>query len=630
MVLTWLLGFAAIVYLGLKGGGYDPLVHDQIGIAVWWVVLGTVLVGALPRRRPGPLGLAGLAALSAFLAWTALSLSWTESSEQTFAEVARVSVYLGFFALALLGRQSGGARRMTAAIACGIGVVALLALLSRLHPSWFGPEIHQTAAFLPGSRERLSYPIDYWNGLAALIAIGLPLMLHMATDARQVAVRALAAAALPAMMLTIYFTLSRGGIVAAAIAVVVFFAFTSDRLPKFLTALIPAAGGALLIAVASSHHSLVHGLVNDTAKQQGDDVLALTIVICAVIGVLVLVLGLASRSLERPRWTTPSRTTSLAALAAAVVVLLVAAIAVDAPGRASNGWNEFKESTRPVGGANRLGSVAGEARYALWSSAVREMKSAPLEGTGAGTFEFWWSRDATVPETVIDTHSLYLQVLGELGIVGFLLIVGFLALVLVVGALVSLRSPARRRPALAAALAGCAAFCITASVDWVWQVPVVTVAMLLLAAMLLSAGDAKAAEGRAALAWLPRGVVVLASLILIIAIAVPLASTSMLRKSQDKAREGDVEGALADARTAQDVEPFAATPRLQEALLHEGEGDLVAAADAARGATERESTNWRTWLVLSRIEAKRGRAAASVAAYRKARSLNPLSPVFRR
>jgi Flp pilus assembly protein TadD len=111
---------------------------------------------------------------------------------------------------------------------------------------------------------------------------------------------------------------------------------------------------------------------------------------------------------------------------------------------------------------------------------------------------------------------------------------------------------------------------------------------------------------------------------------VPLAATSFVRQSQEEASEGDVAAALSDARSAQNVEPFAATPHLQEALVLEEAGALTPAAVAARAATERESTNWRTWVVLSRIEARRGRAAPAVAAYRKARSLNPRSELFRR
>ena len=51
-VAAWVFAFGLVVYLGLKGGGYDPLVHDQIGIAVWWTLLAGALVGALPRRLP--------------------------------------------------------------------------------------------------------------------------------------------------------------------------------------------------------------------------------------------------------------------------------------------------------------------------------------------------------------------------------------------------------------------------------------------------------------------------------------------------------------------------------------------------------------------------------------------------
>src|SRR4051794_36040297 len=48
---SWLLGAALVVYLGLRGGGYDPLVRGEIGIAVWWIVLIGAAVGVLPIVR---------------------------------------------------------------------------------------------------------------------------------------------------------------------------------------------------------------------------------------------------------------------------------------------------------------------------------------------------------------------------------------------------------------------------------------------------------------------------------------------------------------------------------------------------------------------------------------------------
>src|SRR5680860_1072275 len=103
-VAAWALGFGLVVYLGLEGGGFDPLVHDRVGIAVWWLLLAGVLVGALPRRRLGPLAWTALGLLAGFVAWTALGLAWTESPDKTAAELARVTGYLGVFALALLLR----------------------------------------------------------------------------------------------------------------------------------------------------------------------------------------------------------------------------------------------------------------------------------------------------------------------------------------------------------------------------------------------------------------------------------------------------------------------------------------------------------------------------------------------
>lgn len=627
-VATWVLGFGLVAYLGLEGGGYDPLVHDRIGIAIWWLLLATVAVGALPRRRLPTLAWAALALLAAFVVWTGLSLSWTESAERTSADLARVAGYLGAFALAIFCASSQHARRLVEGVAAGIALVALIALLSRLHPAWF-PTAHETGQFLSTGRERLSYPLNYWNGLAGLIAIGAPLLLHVATSARPIVVRALSAAALPAIALTAFFTLSRGGIAATFIALAVFLAFTPDRLPKLATAL-AAAVGALVLVVAATHRDLLQeGFINnDTARQQGNELLVLTLVVCLVVGLVQVGLSGGLFGSRRPNWTLVSRHRSIVITAVAALVVLVAAVSLDVPGRASNGWDEFKRGGGPGTGPERFSSAAGQSRYQFWSAAVDENASKPLTGTGSGTFEYWWTRNGDVPEVVHDTHSLYMQTLGELGIIGLLVLAAFLAAVLIGGGRNVLR--ARSRPELAAALAGCAAFCLTAVSDWMWQIPVLAVAFLLLAAVLVSAEERPEADPRSGLATPLRVGVALTALVAITMIAIPLASTSLLRQSEADARAGDLSAALDNARSAQNAQPYAASPRLQEALLLESQGDLAAAAEAAEAATERESTNWRTWLVLSRIEAELGDASAAVSSYREARSLNPFSELFQR
>lgn len=627
----WLLCFGLIAYLGIEGGGYDALVHDQVGIAVWWILLAAVAIGVVPRRRPGQVAWIALGLFAAFTIWTALSLGWTESSDKTWADLARLLGYLGIFALAILSRGFHESQRLIGAVAAGISLVFLIGLLSRLHPAWF-PSAGQTGIILE-DRERLSYPIDYWNGLAGLIAIGPPLLLQIASGARTTVARALAAAALPAAMLTLFLTLSRGGIAAAVLAVALFLVLTSDRLPKLVTLLITGVGGAILVGGANSREALQEGLENDVARHQGSELLLIVLVVCIVAGLLQAALSSSAVLDRRPGWTWVSRDQALTATIVAVMVAVVAALLLGAPGRVSNGWDEFKEGGGPGSGAGRLGSVSGQSRYQLWSSAVRENKTKPLTGTGSGSFEFWWARDGDTDETVRDTHSLYLQTLGELGIVGLALIMAFLAAVFVGGARRLLAAPARERPLYAAALAGFAAFCITAVFDWMWQIPALPVAALLLGSILVMparpAGEEEV-ERRAGLPTPLRFAAAAIALLAIVAIAIPLATTSLVRQSEAEVRDGDLNAALSAARSAQNVQPGTAGPRLQQALVLEAQGDLPAAGEAARAATERESTNWRPWLVLSRVEAESGKAAAAVRDYRRARALNPRAALFQR
>jgi hypothetical protein len=627
-IATWVLGFGLVAFLGFDGGGFDALVYSQAGIAIWWILLVGTLVTVLPRVQPSRLALAALGLLFLFLCWTALSLIWTESSERTMVDVARVLTYVGIFALALSTKAPREPQQLVGAVAAAIVLITLLALASRLHPAWI-PSADQTARFLVDSRERLSYPLNYWNALGALVGIGMPLLLQLSAAAKTVAARALAAAMLPPMALALFFTLSRGGILAAVFGIGFFIALSDDRAPKLLTLAISGVGAAVLVALAASRDALRHGLGSGAAHSQGDELLLVVVVVIVVVAGLQALLAVAIDAGRRPRWTFFTRSQALAALAAVVTAVVVVALAAGAPHRFSHAIDEFKGGGQAGHGTARLGSFAGESRYALWKSAVHENATAPLIGTGSGTFQYWWDRDAAGTEAVHDAHSLYLQTLGELGIVGLAILVGFLVAVLGFGTRAVIATDGAERSALAAALAGVLAFFITAAVDWSWQMPVLAATMLILAAPVVMVGARKRAAGSARHAPL-RVVSAFLAIAAVVTIAIPLASTSFLRKSESAARSGDLSTALEEARTAQNVEPFAATPRLQVALVQELRGDLAAAAESATAATERESTNWRTWLVLSRVEAERGRAKPAVAAYKKSKSLDPLSPLFAR
>jgi hypothetical protein len=322
--------------------------------------------------------------------------------------------------------------------------------------------------------------------------------------------------------------------------------------------------------------------------------------------------------------------------AIAAAVLVVVAIAAGVPGELSDRWEEFKQPVDPGGGAARLESSAGNGRYQAWQSALDANATDPLVGIGPGTFEYWWAREGTVPLFLRDAHSLYLETLAELGIVGLALLLGLLGTVVVTGLrLVRSALDQRRRAYAAAALAAAGIFLVAAAYDWIWDLPVLAIVFLLLAASILGTRPGIASARRSPAATSGRraiaGRVGFAALAVgaIVAIAIPLASTVLVRESQAEARAAGLSGALDDAQDAHGVEPFAAGPLLQQALVLELSGDLEEAVSAARAATAKEPTNWRTWLVLSRLEAKVGDAEGALDAYRHARSLNPRSELFR-
>ena len=224
-----------------------------------------------------------------------------------------------------------------------------------------------------------------------------------------------------------------------------------------------------------------------------------------------------------------------------------------------------------------------------------------------------------------DAHSLYLESLAELGPIGLLLVLALVAAPFALGTRRLFKLDPTQRALLAGALGGCAAFAVAAAIDWAWELTVLPVMFLLLAAAVIGRPDPDAAaEG----AGTPRFLLPALAVAGAVALAIPMASADAVRDSQERVRAADLSGALGDARTAGDIEPYAATPSLQQALVLELQGDIDGAVAAARAATEEEPTNWRTWLVLSRLEAEADNPAGSVDAYVKARSLNPRSELF--
>lgn len=617
------LPFLLVLYLGLRGGGYDVIVRSEVGIAAWWIALLGAAVGAFPRSRIPRGAWIALCLFAAFATWTALGIAWSESAEHSLAEVSRVATLLGVFTLALCVQGPLGIERMVGGIAAAITVVCAIALLSRLEPTWF-PDL-ETPEFLPGTRARLHYPLGYWNGLATFAAMGVPLLLVITTSARHILTKALALAAVPLLILTVFFTLSRGGALEIAAGLAVLFALHPKRLSLVIVTFVAGVGGAMLIVGAHQRKALTEGLTNASALSQGDEMLVLLIVVCAGVGLLGAAVGLAARYGMGPQPVITRRQAALVTAMAGIVAVLFLT-ASNTPERITNAWEDFKEPT-PGTGPQRFESISGSGRYQLWKAAVEANHSAPLTGIGPGTFEYYWAEHGTRPGFVRDAHSLYLEVLAESGIVGLVLVLGFLSAPFVIGAIRLWHVAPQRRTAFAGALSGCFAFLVAAAIDWAWELTVLPTVFCLLSASALCAKDKR----RRPQPWsglIPRLALPCASVVALIVIAVPMASTEAIRKSQTHTQANRLNEALDEASIADAIQPWAASPKLQQALILELEGDFPAATKTARAATSDEPKNWRAWLILSRLEAQAGNPAEAIAAFRTARSLNPRSSLF--
>ena len=142
---------------------------------------------------------------------------------------------------------------------------------------------------------------------------------------------------------------------------------------------------------------------------------------------------------------------------------------------------------RPV--SNRLLSGSG-ARYDYWRIAVEAWRDKPLAGLGAGGYSMPYFQQRRTTEAVRQPHSIELQVLAELGLVGGALLLAWLAAVAwAIARAMRRRIDAARAHLLVAASGLFAAWLAQTSGDWLHLFPGST-GMALVAIAVLVRGDA--------------------------------------------------------------------------------------------------------------------------------------------
>jgi O-antigen ligase len=624
---------AATFLLGANDGSYQLTDRSAIGIVAWWALAVGIALRFWPGPRPPRTAIVTGAALAGLAVLSLLSTGWAVSDEKAFLEFTRVLMYLGVFAVVAVAVRARHAAAVSDGLALGIVGVVLLALASRFWWGDVGPGA--PPSFFP-VQTRLHYPVNYWNGLAILAGLALPLMLRAAVAERPAILRAIALAPVPAIAAMIYLTSSRGGAATAICGALVFLALTTRRWNALVASVIGAGASIGAIEVLLARDDLVNGPLSGPAVAGQGRSAALVIALIAA-GSTALYWVWCRFGGWEPRVPRLAQV----GLAGAAVLVAIAGIAAFDPA------TKFEDFKRPPGETkytegdftrSHLLSSTSTGRWQLWAAAGDEWDTKPALGRGAGSYQAWWLEHADFPLFVRDAHSLWLEMLGELGVVGFLLIVvgfgaGFAA------ALARLRRAGPARPLVAALTAVLAAFVLAAAIDWVWELTIVGLVAVVALGMLVGLGTVPgeqadtrrrpSSRGRGELHKRAlRTAAVAVSLAAIMCIAVPMLAHERLEQSQAAADRGDVTEAVNAAEGARSLQPWASSPYLQLALIEEQADNLGRANSYIKDALERDSLDWGAWLVAARIQTKAGLIGQGRRSLRRAEALNPTSQLF--
>ena len=319
----------------------------------------------------------------------------------------------------------------------------------------------------------------------------------------------------------------------------------------------------------------------------------------------------------------------IAAVAAAIVGAAVALVLSDPIDR----LERFKAIPTLEENATiqaHLASGSGNGRWQLWESALDQFAANKGIGEGAGTYEAWWAENGTVVVFVRDAHSLFLETLGELGLVGFVLLAGALLTGLAVGIRRCLLAEPELRVALRRAgqrlrrMAPRGRNRLDLGIDrrhlgWD-RVPRTPRRDRPPPRTARRGGAGRGARPASRPRWSRSRSSSLQG--------IPLLAQSAIGRSQSAVRTGDAETALDAAQAAQRFQPWASSTHLQRALVEELRGDLRAARTAIERALDLDERDWRLWLVDARIETKLENFDEAELSLRRAVELNPRSPRF--
>jgi O-antigen ligase len=596
-----LLPGIGIAFFSFNGGGFFPGTVGFAALLVSQMIVLRVLVADDPFAGfSRPLAfVAGVMAL--YAGWTLASGLWSHSRDRALTEFDRALLYtLLVVLMGLLPRRAARVRWIVRGCTVGAVGVCTAALITRVLP-----HVWHTS---PGvANNRLSFPLTYWNALGVLAAIGLILSFAITTSDREARVaRALAAASVPIVATTLFFTFSRGAIAAAVVGLVAYVLFSRQRaLVAGLIAVVPSTLGALVVAYGADALATKNP-TSALGVSQGKDVALAVAIAMVVAAALRLALTPLDRRLERIEFTPERHMRLRLGITGVVVVALLVGLVAGGGSWVSDQYHGFVRST-PVNDSadlrSRLTDPSANGRIDHWRAAIDGFAEEPLHGTGAGTYQFVWDRHRRIPVNVVDAHGLYVETLSDLGIVGLVLL---LAAVLTILGTFLRRTRGLNRGYYAALFAAGVVWALHAGVDWDWEMPAVT-------AWFFAAGGAALAARRAPDAA-PIGVangnrISIAAALLVTAIAPALLMLSQSRLSDAAAAfdRGDCRAATSSALASLDYMAIRPEPYQMLGYCDLEQGRLTQAVAAMEKAVQLEPQRWEYRYSLAVAQAEAGR-----------------------
>jgi O-Antigen ligase len=616
-LIAWILGapmLAIWAWWALSDGAYFATVLLPGAIVLYVLIAITFGFGRVPIAVRGPHAVA-LAALTGFAAWTAISLAWTPARDLAVDYAQRDFAFAAAFAAGLILAASLRGRALLALLPfLGAGAIVVAVTLIRVRTAGQLGTLIDTSG-------TLQFPFGYRNanaGFFAMLALGsIPVMIRRSGPIGfRMGAAALAAAALSLVVVS----QSRGSVLGVGAGCLVLFLVSRQRLEALIAVLMVAISVAAVSPQLLDPYQAVGGGHELSELQEAMTASVLAAAIAAA-------LTLAYLKLVAPRLSRPSRTATIGAFAAAALVGLIGftALAGNPIGAIGDGIDKISNGDRSYGQieGSRFTYAGGLSRLNFWEVALDQAGDDPINGGGAGSFRSTYLTDGSGDYEPRNAHSLPLEVLGELGIVGLLLIAtGLVAAV--AAALRSRRLGGDSAVLSATALVVAATMLAQAAVDWSWYFGGQTGPML----ALLGSAAAPAALAHDQVRIGARLAVATAAGLLALT-SIPTFLSARLTNEAAQTWRNDPSAAFSDLDAAASLNPLTDLPLLLKSQIAADSGDDATAIAAARRAISRSPQNWRGHLLAAEALARSDRALAKREA-ESAAALNPYSPQVKR